>query len=102
MNGNIQNACRAELPDAMEALATTLHYRRGQEIYPPDSPAEYWYRMVRGSARKYKSRPDGRRQIVDFLLPGNFFGLVTAARAPLQRGGGERWYCRSEVSAPQG
>ena len=69
---------RAELPGAMEALATTLHYRRGQEIYAADAPAEYWYRMVRGSARKYESRPDGRRQIVDFLLPGNFFGLVTA------------------------
>ena len=67
----------AELPDTMEALATILHYWRGQEIYAADSPAAYWYRMVRGNARKYEARSDGRRQIVDFLLPGDFFGLIT-------------------------
>jgi len=53
-----------------------MQYRRGQEIYAPDDPADYWYRMARGTARKCAVRADGRRQIVDFLLPGDFFGLV--------------------------
>jgi CRP-like cAMP-binding protein len=33
--------------------------------------------MVCGCARKCEVRSDGRRQIVDFLLPGDFFGLIT-------------------------
>ena len=61
---------------ALQLLATTMQYRRGQEIYAPDDPADYWYRMARGTARKCAVRADGRRQIVDFLLPGDFFGLV--------------------------
>jgi CRP/FNR family transcriptional regulator, nitrogen fixation regulation protein len=62
--------------DGLESLATTMRYRRGQEIYAPDDPAEYWYRIVWGTARKCAVRSDGRRQIVDFLLQGDFFGLV--------------------------
>jgi len=31
--------------------------------------------MVGGAARQCLIRPDGRRQIVDILLPGDFFGL---------------------------
>lgn len=62
---------------AMESLATTMQYRRGQEIYAPEDPAEYWYRVVRGTVRKCAVTADGRRQIVDFLLPGDLFGLVT-------------------------
>jgi CRP-like cAMP-binding protein len=31
--------------------------------------------MVAGAARKYAVLCDGRRQIVDFLLPGDFFGF---------------------------
>jgi CRP-like cAMP-binding protein len=63
--------------DAVGSLATTIEYRRGQEIYAPDDPAEYWYRVVRGTVRKCALRADGRRQIVDFLLPGDLFGLIT-------------------------
>jgi CRP/FNR family transcriptional regulator, nitrogen fixation regulation protein len=76
VNWDMKDEDRAELLDAVEALATTHQYRRGQEIYAADTPAEHWYRMVRGSARKCDAWPDGRRQIVDFLLPGDFFGLV--------------------------
>jgi CRP/FNR family nitrogen fixation transcriptional regulator len=63
--------------DAMESLATTVQYRRGQEIYAQEDPAEYWYRVVRGTVRKCAIKADGRRQIVDFLLPGDLFGLNT-------------------------
>ena len=34
-----------------------------------------WYCVTSGTARKYALLPDGRRQIVDFLFPGDFFGL---------------------------
>ena len=55
---------------------TVTPYRRGATIHGPDDPAQHWYRLVSGVARKCALLPDGRRQIVDFLLPGDFFGLI--------------------------
>jgi CRP-like cAMP-binding protein len=63
--------------DASDCLATTTRYRRGEEVYAPGDPAEHWYRVVSGMARKCAVEADGRRQIVDFLLPGDLFGLIT-------------------------
>jgi CRP/FNR family transcriptional regulator, nitrogen fixation regulation protein len=63
--------------EASECLATTTRYRRGEEVYGPEDPAGHWYRVVSGVARKSALKADGRRQIVDFLLPGDFFGLIT-------------------------
>jgi CRP-like cAMP-binding protein len=39
-------------------------------------PAVSLYRLVAGGARRCVLRSDGRRQIVDLLLPGDFFGLT--------------------------
>jgi CRP/FNR family transcriptional regulator, nitrogen fixation regulation protein len=62
--------------ETMESLATIVRYRRGQEIYRSEERAEHWYRIVSGVARKCALLADGRRRIVDFLLPGDFFGLT--------------------------
>src|SRR3984893_11159979 len=56
---------RQHPPQVLEALATRVRYRRGQEIYKEDSPVEYWYRIVSGMARRFSARADGKRQIVD-------------------------------------
>lgn len=61
---------------ALDRLATVTPHRRGATIYGPDDPAEHWYRLVSGVARKCALLPDGRRHIVDFLLPGDFFGFI--------------------------
>jgi CRP-like cAMP-binding protein len=61
---------------AMKGVATNTPCRRGQEIYSREDPAESWYYIVSGLARKCAVRADGRRQIVDFLLPGDFFGFT--------------------------
>ncbi|MGO8915649.1 MAG: helix-turn-helix domain-containing protein [Stellaceae bacterium] len=63
-------------PGAMEALATLYSCRRGQEIYRRADRAETWYRVVAGLARKCTVMADGKRRIVDFLLPGDYFGLT--------------------------
>jgi len=60
---------------SLDALAVSIRCSRGQEICSPSRPADYWYRVVSGSARRCVIRPDGRRQIVDLLLPGDFFGF---------------------------
>ena len=60
---------------SLEALAVDIRCSRGQEICGPSGSTEYWYRVVSGSARRCVIRSDGRRQIIDLLLPGNFFGF---------------------------
>lgn len=64
-----------DLPTSMEALAVTNRWHRGQQIYCREDPVRYWYRIVAGMARKSTMLSDGRRRIVDFLLPGDFFGF---------------------------
>lgn len=60
----------------MEALAATTPCYRGQEIYRSEDPADRWYRIVCGMARKCAVMADGRRQILDFLLPDDYFGFT--------------------------
>jgi CRP/FNR family nitrogen fixation transcriptional regulator len=60
----------------LEALGIAMQYRRAQEICGQGRPAEHWYRLMSGVARRFAVRPDGRRQIVDLLLPGDFFGFT--------------------------
>ena len=66
--------------DAMASLAVTSSWRRGEEVYRQDDLAEHWYRVLSGMVRKCAMQPDGRRQIVDFFVPGDFFGLCAGNR----------------------
>jgi CRP/FNR family nitrogen fixation transcriptional regulator len=63
------------IQDALESLAIVSRYQRDEEIYPQQGGVECWYRVVRGAARRFSVCADGRRQIVDLLLPEDFFGF---------------------------
>jgi CRP-like cAMP-binding protein len=63
---------------ALERLAVVARYETGESVYRCNDPIEYWYRVVRGAARKSALSGDGRRHIVDFMLPGDFFGFGLA------------------------
>lgn len=63
-------------------VATEFSYKKDEEIYGEDEPADYVYQIVRGSVRSYKLLSDGRRQIGAFHLPGDVFGLESG---PLHR-----------------
>jgi hypothetical protein len=56
-------------------IATEISYRKDEEIYGEDEPAEYVYQVISGAVRSYKLLSDGRRQIGAFHLPGDVFGL---------------------------
>jgi CRP/FNR family nitrogen fixation transcriptional regulator len=60
-------------------VATEFLYRKDEEIYGEDEPAEYVYQIIRGAVRTYKLLSDGRRQIGAFHLPGDVFGLESGA-----------------------
>ena len=65
---------------ALERLAVVARYEAGESVYRCNDPIEHWYRIVRGAARKSALSGDGRRHIVDFMLPGDFFGFGLALR----------------------
>jgi CRP/FNR family nitrogen fixation transcriptional regulator len=50
-------------------------YARGEEVYGEQEPADFVYRVVSGVVRTCKTMSDGRRQIADFHLAGDVFGL---------------------------
>jgi CRP/FNR family nitrogen fixation transcriptional regulator len=67
-------------PSAMESLGSLHRYDADETVYCQDQAADYWYLIVAGAARKCTQIADGRRQIMDFLLPGDLFGFHAGAR----------------------
>jgi CRP/FNR family transcriptional regulator, nitrogen fixation regulation protein len=60
----------------LEDVAIPVHRNRGEEIHGSNCSDVFWYRVVSGAARCYIILPGGRRQILDLLLPGDFFGFT--------------------------
>jgi CRP-like cAMP-binding protein len=58
------------------ATAPIIGYDMGETVYRAGEKATFWYRLVTGAARKYWLAVDGRRHIVDFLRPGDIFGIT--------------------------
>ena len=65
--------------DEIASFATRIKVRRGTAIFADGDDAEYCYRIVSGEAMAFKLMSDGRRQVYEFLLPGDFFGYETQA-----------------------
>jgi CRP-like cAMP-binding protein len=55
-------------------------YEADDTIYRQGEFAEFWYLIVGGAARKCAQMSDGRRHIMDFLLPGDLFGFEVTDR----------------------
>lgn len=54
---------------------TRMHFRRNEEVFGQGEAADYVYRVVSGAVRTIRFSSDGRRQILNFYLPGDVFGL---------------------------
>jgi CRP/FNR family transcriptional regulator, nitrogen fixation regulation protein len=63
------------LADSFEMMGAPMSFARNEEIYGENEPAEYLYKLVSGTVRTSKILNDGRRQIGEFYLPGDLFGL---------------------------
>ncbi|MBI1362245.1 MAG: cyclic nucleotide-binding domain-containing protein [Alphaproteobacteria bacterium] len=57
-----------------------LTRRRGQVIFDAGEPAGLMYRVESGCVRLQINNPDGERQIVVFLFPGDLFGYEITDR----------------------
>jgi CRP/FNR family nitrogen fixation transcriptional regulator len=64
-----------ELSDALEMMGAPMSFAGNAEIYGENEPAEYLYKLVSGTVRTSKILNDGRRQIGEFYMPGDIFGL---------------------------
>jgi len=60
---------------ALASLGAIAHFNRNHTIFAEGDPAEYSYKVLTGAVRLSKMMSDGRRQIVEFALPGDFFGI---------------------------
>lgn len=63
------------LTDSLEMMGAPMSFARNAEIYGENEPAEYLYKLIGGTVRTSKILNDGRRQIGEFYLPGDIFGL---------------------------
>jgi CRP/FNR family transcriptional regulator, nitrogen fixation regulation protein len=61
----------------LDSLAVISTYDRGQEVCGQGDSAVNWFCLVSGAARRNVIRLDGRRQIIDLLLPGDYFGFTS-------------------------
>jgi CRP/FNR family nitrogen fixation transcriptional regulator len=67
---------RATQPrSALASLGAIAHFSRNHTIFAEGDPAEYSYKVLTGAVRLSKMMSDGRRQIAEFALPGDFFGI---------------------------
>ena len=55
-----------------------LNAEAGTTLFFEDTSSPHLYTVLAGWAFRYKMLPDGRRQILNFALPGDFLGLQTS------------------------
>lgn len=68
-------AVEADL-EALKRLGMKLRFSRNETIFSEGEEAKYSYRVVSGAIRLCKHLADGRRQISEFVLPGDFCGFL--------------------------
>jgi len=64
-----------ELKFVSHFKAGELHIDAGATILREQTSSTHLYTVLSGWAFRYKMLPDGRRQILNFALPGDFLGL---------------------------
>jgi CRP/FNR family nitrogen fixation transcriptional regulator len=63
---------------ALEKYGSRLRFAPGKTIFAEGDRASSVYRVLCGAVRLCKYLADGRRQIIGFAQPGEFFGLTPA------------------------
>ncbi|HUN41345.1 MAG TPA: helix-turn-helix domain-containing protein [Acetobacteraceae bacterium] len=61
--------------DLLEQFGTTVAVQRDHEIHGQGDTTEYCWRILSGCVRTVKLMEDGRRQVAEFLFPGDLLGL---------------------------
>src|SRR5262249_1542323 len=67
--------CLTEARSSLAMLGTISRFDRNSTIFTEGDEAAYSYKVISGAVRLSKIMSDGRRQIAEFALPGDFFGI---------------------------
>lgn len=57
-------------------LGGTCYLQEGQPLFHEGDPASQVFNVTKGALKLYKLLPDGRRQIMGFMFPGDFLGIT--------------------------
>src|SRR3977135_1905969 len=83
----------------LDAFAKLMAGNRGQEIPNNAGPAGHWYYVITGAVRRCAVRSDGRRQIVDLMLPRDFFFVSDSQNEATIEAIGDETVAASEAMA---
>jgi CRP-like cAMP-binding protein len=64
------------LPNDASSSAVSVSIGRGQDFFAEGTVITDVFRLISGTARLVKLMTDGRRQICEFVMPGEFLGLT--------------------------
>ena len=62
--------------EGLVGIGITVQATPGQTIVLEGDPCSHCFRVLTGAVRLYKGTADGRRQLIDFLVAGDCFGLL--------------------------
>ena len=62
--------------EALDKIGIKLRFARNETIFSEGEEGAFSYRVVSGAIRLCKHLIDGRRQISDFVLPGDYCGFL--------------------------
>lgn len=58
----------------------------GNAVYMEGVPSPHLFTVLSGWAFRYKTLPDGRRQILNYVMPGDFLGLQATLDGAMEHG----------------
>lgn len=71
-----QSALAEDDLQALDKIGIKLRFGRNETVFSEGDEAAFSYRVVSGAIRLCKHLADGRRQISDFVLPGDYCGFL--------------------------
>jgi CRP-like cAMP-binding protein len=76
--GQLPGVTKPEAEDlrALQQIGAKVRFARNTTIFNEGDDAAYTYKIVSGAVRLCKHTSNGRRQIADFLLAGDYFGFL--------------------------
>nr|WP_314442439.1 cyclic nucleotide-binding domain-containing protein [uncultured Sphingomonas sp.] len=66
--------CSDDLAE-LKSGGATQRLDAGQPLFHEGDPAAQVYNVTEGALKLYKLLPDGRRQVIGFILPGDYLGI---------------------------
>jgi CRP-like cAMP-binding protein len=72
------NAAPDPVDTELRRIGTSISCPRGKMLIGEGDVAEHLFKVESGALRVVRLLPDGRRYIINFLMPGDYFGLADA------------------------